>query len=297
MRSLNKMKRIFFLIIFSTANCWARTILLQAPLSSNAQYEDFLNNHQDVQSFVDHLTGSLQKNYSQESQLFKLTDMFTQNISNTIQALKVIQSESALTLLSLRYIRDLSEKSLALGISVRERQEFQRIYCKSALLLKEGPILYSCASQHIALSPLKKRYPQIVKVLIETVPFAVEDKGAISIIEQTPYQWTLLSNAFAPIHFFGTFQQLMNQQFQFEHLINGDCESFSHQDLDLEVMNEGVVFFSETCQKKVKPFDDKKSWVSENKTLLLVAGGLVVTGLIYNYTKGKKYVIDTTSFK
>lgn len=291
------LKQIFFLIIFFTSESWARTILIQAPVSSNLQYKEFLNTHSEVQSFSDFVEARLQKNQNQESQLFKLGDLFNQNISETLRTLKTIQSEGPLTLLSLRYIRDLTEKALAQKNSTAERQELVHLYCKSSLLLNEGPISYSCPSQYISLSLLKKSYPQLVRVSIETVPIDIENKENVLLSQQTTYQWTLLSNSHSPIHFFGTFQQLLNQQFQFEDLINGACEGFSHQNLDLEIINEGSVFFSDTCQKRVKPFDDKKSWASENKTLLIVAGSLIVAGLVYNYTKGKKYVIDMTALK
>lgn len=290
--------KIFSSLILLNLSCWARNILLQAPTSSDIQYREFLDSHRDLQSFSDHSEAQLQKNQHQESQLFKLGDVFNQNIPATLQIFKDVQSESPLTLLSLRYMRDLSEKALSLQKnSLQERQELLYLYCKSSLLLNEGPVLYSCPSQYVSLILLKKRYPQVVRVLIETMPITIENKETLLLSQQTAYHWTLLSNAHFPIKFYGTFQQLLNQQFQFESLINGDCEGFSHQNLDFEIINEGSVFFSSDCQKRVKPFEDKKSWVAENKNILLVAGGLLITGLIYNHAKGKKYVIDTTSLK
>lgn len=290
-------KLVFFLMMFLSLDCGARTVILQSPLSSAIQYNEFLNTHPEMQSFVNYVESRLQKNQIQESQLFKLADVFNQSISETLQTIKTVQNESPLTLISLRYVRDLSEKALAKKLTPQERQELLHLYCRSSLLLHEGPLLYPCSSQYVSLSPLKKRYPQLAKVLVETIPFTVENQETIALSQTTAYQWTLLSNAHGPIRFFGTYEQLLNQQFLFEDMINGNCEGFSHQNLDFELINEGIVFFSEICQKKIKPFEDKKSWVSENKNLLLVAGALIVTGLVYNYTKGKKYVIDTRTLR
>lgn len=284
-------------MVFASCSSWARTILVQAPFSSPSLYNGFLNSHENIVSFSDYIKNKLQKNSSQESQLFKLGDYFSQNVQETIQSVKTIQSESPLTLLSLRYIRDLSEKALLQKNLGNEKIELLHFYCKTSLLLNEGPILYPCNKQFVPLVALKKQYPYITQVLLETVPFGFEEKATVAVSAQTSYQWTLLSNTHAPIHFFGTFQQLLNQQLPAEPLIQGDCEGFTYQDLDFEVVNEGIVFFSDTCQKKVQPFEDKKSWVSENKNLLITAGGLVAAGLLYNYMKGKKIVFGTSSFK
>ncbi|MGZ3775513.1 MAG: hypothetical protein ACXVCY_16455 [Pseudobdellovibrionaceae bacterium] len=289
--------QILFLTVIFNSQCLARTIVIEAPLASDIQYKEYLNAHSEAKSFSSYIENKIQNNHTQESQLFKLGDIFFQNLTETIQALKNIESEAPLTLTSLRYIQDLSEKALLEKTSPQEKQQLLYFYCKSSLLLNEGPVLHPCSNQSATLLLLKKYYPQLRRILIETIPFSTENKETLLIATQTTYHWTLLSNSHAPIHFFGTFQQLLNQQFQFEPLINGSCDEFSHQNLDFEVVNEGVVFFSDICQKRIKPIDEKKSWISENKNFLFIAGGILATGLIYNYAKGKKFIIDTTALK
>ncbi|MGZ3770517.1 MAG: hypothetical protein ACXVCP_10310 [Bdellovibrio sp.] len=292
------LKKLFLLFIFMVCqNSFARPIVIQSISTSESQYNNFLANHENVISYSQHIQYQMQTNPSQESQLFRLSDMFNGNIKETIEAIKKIQSESPLTLTSLRFIRDLSQKALQQKNTPIEQSELITFYCKSSVLLEEGPLVYPCSQKRESLSLLKKYYPYINKVLLETVPVEVDGKNSLPLSAQAPYQWTLLSNTHVPIHFYGTFQQLLNQQLTSETLINGNCEGFTHQNLEMDILNEGMVFFSDTCVTKIKPLEEKKSWLSENRNLLLATGGVLAAALLYNYTKGKKITIDATALK
>lgn len=275
---------------------FAQTILLQAPGSSSEKYAAFLQSHRESVSVTDFTLRKIQNNSVQENQLFQLSDTFSQNVSVALEKIKSIQSEAPLTMISLRYIRDLTEKSLALKPSQQERQELLHLYCKSAALLNEGPSAYPCPSKVVSLKLLKKKYPQLENIFVESFSFPADEKDSITMAPQTPYQWTLLSNVHRPVRFFGTFEQLLNQQLSFENWIDGTCDGFSSKDLDFDLAHRGIVYFSDDCQKKALPLEDKKSWVSENRHWLYAAGIAVAGGLIYAM-KDKRLVINTSAFK
>lgn len=291
------MKSIFIFILFVGSNCWSQTILIQAQESSSTEFTDFLENHKEAYSLIKHYQTQVQQNKVQENQLFKLADSLDDDLARVAQSIKAVENQAPLTLLSLRYIRDLSEKALMKNIEARQRLEFLHAYCKTALLLNEAPIVQSCTTQEVGLGQLNKKFPNHGTLLIESLPFPVSDKNPLTVSRQTAYQWTLLSNTHTPIHFFGTFQQLINQQFQPETIIKGNCETFNADTDDFEVMNRASVFFSSLCQKKIKPIEEKKSWLKENrKTLLYTAGAIIMTGFMVDYMKDKEFTLDDSLF-
>lgn len=287
------MLKVFLIFLFAPVTALAQTVLLQAPGSSPSSYREYLKAHPEMISFVASIQERLQKNPFQEKKLFQLADSFTENVDPTVAQLKEIQSEGPLTLLSLRYMRDLSEKSLALKITAAQRQELMHFYCKSSALLGEGPEIYKCPAQIVMLKHIAKLYPQVEKVFVESRLFDVEETSPLS--PKTAYQWTLVSNTHKPINFFGTFEQLINQRFTFENQIEGSCEAFSTAQLEMDLINRSAVYFSDTCVGRANTLPEKKSWFAENKTWVYTAGAILLGGLAYSM-KDKKLVIDTSAF-
>lgn len=289
------MKIFTFLILFYyPVFSWSQVVLLRAPGASPVEFQTFMRAHKEVISFIDYMQGLLQQNAQQEAQLFHLSDTFAQNTPHDITQLKAIQSQSPLTLLSLRYIRDLAEKSLAFKTSSRERQELLHFYCKSATLLQEAPLLFHCVKYFAVLAPLQNKYPQLERILIESMPFTLSETAPLA--ENTPYNWTLLSNSQAPIHFFGTFQQLLSQQFIFENLAEGDCDKFSTHNFDFNLINRGRIFFSTACPPQALASERGDSWIQKNKPWLYGAGAVALGGLLYAL-KDKTIIFNTSSIK
>lgn len=285
---------VFLLVGLFAVPTFSQTVLLRAPGASPVAFQQFLETHPNAVSFIDHTLSRAQKNTSQEARLFQLGDSAQQDISTTLSELKKIQMEAPLTLISLRYLRDLSEKALEQKVSISTRQELTHIYCKSVSLLNEGPILFNCAAQYTSLQKLFKKYPQVARVQIETLALTAAD--SVSLAPNTPYQWTLLSNAQKPVSFFGTFEQLMNQQFSFENFVEGDCGSHSIRDLDFDLTTRGLVYFNNECQARAQAGTEQEKWYENRKTWIYTAGALVVGGLVYAM-KDKKLMIDASALK
>lgn len=267
----------------------AGVILIRAPQVSPAEFNNYLQQHKGMTSYVDHSLRELQNNQQQEARLFQLGDTLTQGPSASVPQIKEIQSESPLTLLSLRYIRDLTEKNLSMKVSPSERQELLHLYCKSALLLQEGPLLFPCSPVTVMPANLQRIYPNLEKIVIESRAFSVQEM--ISFNNSTPYHWTLLSNAQRPLHFYGTLQQLLNQRLSPEDLVKGGCEEFSTENLDFAVLSNHRIFFSETCVHNPKTSQTENSWISERKPWLYAIAAVTLGGLLYGL-KDKTLVME-----
>lgn len=287
------MRLIFFLIIIAPGLSKAQNVLFQGPGASQVQFQIFLNNHKNYISYVDHIHSRLQNNQVQEESLFQLSEIVIQNPDLVLEELKKIQEKEALTLVSLRFIRDLSDKMLGEKLKPETQKEFQGIYCKSISILNEGPSLHSCRWQNAVLASLQKRYPQIERIEIESFAFSPQETAPLA--ERAPYQWTLLSNSHKALHFYGTFEQLLNQHFNFEEFVSGTCDNYSVGNLDFELQQTGNIFFSKDCVQKAQTPIKENSWMPSKKTILISAGVLGAIGLI-SIAKDKTLVIDTSSF-
>lgn len=281
---------LIYLLTISSLIAKAENILLQAPGTSPKQYQQALETHKGAISNVEFVHRKILKNEAQELRLYQLGDTAEQKTEETLKQLKLIEKEGPLTLTSLRYIRDLSEKVLSMKISSAERLELRYFYCKAGTLLNEGPLLYPCSTQFTSLQALTAKFPQIEKVFIEAFSFNPQEMAPLS--PKTAYQWTLATNTGAPIHFFGTFEQLLNQHFIFEDYISGTCEEYSLNNMDFELTQQGLIFFSSNCLKRASN-SNEKSWVEKNKPWIYTAGALVLGGLIYSM-KDKKLVINSS---
>lgn len=270
---------LLFIIFCIPASGNSETVLIRAPQASPTEFSLFLQQHRDLVSFMDFNLREIQKNPQQESQLFQLGDSLTQDPSASISQIKGIQSQSPLTLLSLRYIRDLTERSLARKVDSSDRQELLQLYCKSAILLQEGPLLFPCSAVTLMPTDLQRMYPQIENVVIESSVFSTRE--SISLNENTPYQWTLLSNAQKPLRFYGTFQQLLNQRFLPENLVEGNCEEYKFGDPGFTALNLHSIFFSQACIHNSNRSKSEKSWISERKPWFYAVAALALGGLVY----------------
>ncbi|WP_373998221.1 hypothetical protein [Bdellovibrio bacteriovorus] len=287
------MKTLFLLTFFIPAIALAQNILVQAPSSSKIDYEHFLAQHPETRSMVHFEQKIAQINPSQESQLFSLSDSFNDRLDFVISSLKEIQKEAPLTLSSLRFVRDLSEKALAKDLSAQDKKELLHAYCKSVTLLNEGPSRFVCREEYVSLEKLAKKFPHHDTLLIESMSFSLNEKSMATLSPQTAYQWTLVSNSQTTIRFYGTYGQLLNQHFVTENWVEGNCENFTHRIEDMNALHRGTVFFNESCAPRLLKDESKKSWVMEKKTWLYVAGAVVLGGIVYSL-KDKDIVVNTS---
>lgn len=279
-----------------SADSFGQNILVQAPGVSEAAFFSFANENSQDLTYSLFIQRGLQRNENQEARLFKLTDLLEKNLTEAIAEMKQLTSEAPLTLLSLRYLKDFAEKALSQRISASERKELVHLYCKSSLLLKEGPAQFDCSAKALSFKSLKKQYPLFELVLIESVPFMLSEHGSFVVAADTAYHWTLLSNSKREIHFFGTFSQLQTQHLQSENLVEGSCDQFATQGWDLNLSTSGVIYFSADCKRRPVSQDHAKHWSRPQKSWWYVAGAIALGGLAYTM-KDKTLVIDASGIK
>ncbi|KHD89144.1 MAG: hypothetical protein OM95_04775 [Bdellovibrio sp. ArHS] len=286
------MKKIFLIAFFLPAISSGQNIVLQSPSANPVEYENSIDRNPDTQSWIHYLEKSLQSNSSQEDRFLKLGDDFPEHTDRVLISLKELQQQAPMTLISLRFARDLSEKALAQNLSPADKKEFQHLYCKGVVLLNEGPARFPCSTEYISLAKLAKKYSFHKVVLIESVPVPLNEKSALELSPQTAYHWTLASNSHTPVRFYGTYNQLMNQHFVSEPAVEGSCGQFSHRLDDFDILHRASVFFDTSCMQRLKQDEIKKSWVTEKKTWLYIAGAMALGGLVYSL-KDKEVTVNT----
>ncbi|UOF00960.1 hypothetical protein [Bdellovibrio reynosensis] len=289
------MNALIFLLLFFPSLAFSQEVLIKSLGSSPLQYQIFLNENKKFISFIDYNHAKLQRNPTQEEALFQLSELFHHEPKLVVEEIKKIQAQGPLTLISLRFIRDLSDKLLNEKIKADLKKDILGIYCKTISILNEGPALHPCVYDTVSASLLHKRFPQIEKIAIEGLVFDFQDNLVLG--SNNPYQWTLLSNSHKAVRFYGTFSQLLNQHFVFESLAEGSCEQHSlPTDLDFEIMETSTVFFAKDCLVKTSLANKKSSSLIAKKSLLYVTGIAVLTGIIYSM-KDKTVVIDAPALK
>lgn len=274
----------------------AETVMIRAPGASALSYESFLRQTPKVISYVDYQQRKLQIQPQQEQQVFSLADSFVNSPELTLLHLKGLQSSSPWTLMSLRFVRDLTEKSLQ-NSGANLRRDLQNLYCKTAVLLNEGSLSTPCSTQFVSLETLKRKFPKAEKVLIETLGFSLSDPANPAIASQMNYHWTFLSNTGKAVSFYGTYEQLFQQSFDFSDSVNGTCDGFTTEFDDLVLQTSGRIYFSEACQKNLLQVEtNSKSWIIEKRTWWIAAGLVIIGGLAYSL-KDKDIAIKAPSLK
>lgn len=291
------MKSIFFLtIIFLSIFAQAEVILVRAPGASPIAYENYLRQTPQAVSYIDYQQRRIQNQPQQEQQIFALGDSFATSPDLTLMHLKGSQAGSPWTLMSLRFARDLSERSLATATRP-QRRELQNLYCKSAVLLNEGPLSENCSTQYISMDILRKKFPKAEKVMIESLGFSLNDPVNPTIASQANYHWTFLSNSGRAVSFFGTYEQLFQQSLAFSDIVNGGCEGFTTDFDDLTLQTAAKIYFSESCQRSpMSPEGNKMAWVKQERTWWVAAGLVVLGGIAYSL-KDKQVSINMPGLK
>jgi hypothetical protein len=292
------MKFWIFAVLFSvSAVAHAESVLVRAPSASPLTFENFIKQNPQAISYVEFQQRRMQNQPDQESQIFSLADSFSTSPELTVLHLKGLMTKSPSTLMSLRFVRDLAEKSSSAG-NAGLRRDLQSLYCKTAVLLNEGALVMNCATQFVSLETLKKKFPKADKVVIESLGFALTDVTSPTISSQSSYHWTFISNSSKPVSFYGTYEQLFQQSFSFQDIVAGSCDGFTSDFEDLSVQTQSRIYFSDSCQKSaaMPEGNSKFAWLKEERTWWIAAGLVVLGGVAYSM-KDKKVVVNPNGLK
>ena len=280
--------------LFTFSAYSANQILIQGSGTSLTEYKDALRANNNLQSYVDYKIQRIQANQGQEEQLFSLGDNLEGSVSESLNKIETLERSTALSATSLNFIRDLTEKLSAQQMSPLEKTRLQNLNCKAALLV-QGSNSANCKNVKVDLGSLRKIFPTMDTLMIESAPYSLNDSAYPEIHSTSLYHWILLSNSSKPIEFFGTYRQFVQQRLTTISFTDGTCGGFNSQVDDFEAASRAVFFFGKECVKKEEPIKERtsfKEWVGNNKSWLIPVGAVLVGGAVYGTLKDKTIVID-----
>ncbi|MGE9745931.1 hypothetical protein [Bdellovibrio bacteriovorus] len=291
------MKTLFAILFLLLAPTAQAQVLIQAPSASPTDFKKYLQENPTTRSYGDVQIEKLQQAPDQEQQLFHLADLSPNEVPQGLDTLTRLNQQSALSTLSLQFLRDLTSKWQSGKPSPQIQSSVRNLHCKFSLLQQEsGPT--PCAVETVSLENLRKLNPWMKALAVESQLIPLEESSRLRIVTEAPYHFTLISDSHASVKFYGTFAQLLQQTNTPQALIEGGCGGFQSQIDDISLSLQARVFFTPSCVQATNQADEEteKSWVQRNKKWLIPTAAILVGGGIYAM-KDKKIIIDKPSFK
>lgn len=286
------MFKAFTLTLLLTAPAFAQeTILIQAPGASPMEFAESAKDKTAI-TWLNLQIQRAKNNPRQEERVLALSEILEKSPKDIVAAVDALQSEGPLTETSLQFLHDLSEKIQARSLAPAQIQYFKDLSCKTAGLTSETGAV-SCSNVRVDMQTLRRQWPLTTVVMIEGKDFSIEDSSP-EIYPRSAYHWTLLSNSQKPVKFYGTYEQLLQQRFATENLVDGTCGGFSSNIDDFELSSRAVIFFSKGCMKALNQPKEQSSfavWFDNNKTWVYPVGAILLGGALIG-ASGKTLVID-----
>lgn len=294
------MKNIFALLSLSFSSiAFAGSIWISGPRVSNQDFEIFVRQQPEARTYAQFLASKIPDGEIPSANL-----EWAQNIleQQTIPAdfehdLKEIEERGMVNksqrAFLVGFLQKLKEKNLN-----GNKSYLQKWICKWSVFPGETNSAEICIVPSQNMSFLKEKWPQANILMLEDQALSLKEDLKISVLEDEVYNWKLLSNSSRMIFFRGTLRDLRNQDFRFEDLVHGSCDSFSHNLDDMELVSNASVYFGDVCAKSLKQPETSQSlhWLEENRSWVIPAGIAVLGALAYQY-KEKKLVIEKPSFR
>jgi len=270
----------------------AAAVLVRAPGASPIEYSQFTNAHPELKTYSRYLAEKTQTNQRQEEELFALGEHIQKQPDETLNKLKRVQADLPLSTTSIQYVFDLAKKGLENTKSSAVKKDFKKLYCKVGTLMT--PPVQDCEIMTVDFKAIQRQWPQTDIVMVESVPFNLNDAVFLEISSENQYHWTLLSDAQKPVHFYGTYQHFLRQQLSAEDLTQGSCTGYSANFDDFVLNSEGMIFFNKNCAKMANAPQGPQNvseWIEKNKTWVYPLGALLIGGAAYAL-KDKTLVIE-----
>lgn len=267
-------------------------ILVRAPGVSPLDYSAFLHAHPEAKSYSLYLAEKAQSNQKQEEELFALGEHLQKQPDETLSKLKRTQADQPLSSTSIQYVFDLSKKGFENTKSTKSKAEFKKLNCKVGVLLT--PPSQDCEIMTVDFKTIQRQWPHTDIVMIESVPFNLNDAVFLEISSENQYHWTLLSDSHKPQHFYGTYRHFLQQQLPTEELTQGGCDGYTTNFDDFVLNSEGMIFFNKNCTKMASAPQGPQNmseWIEKNKTWVYPLGALLLGGAAYAL-KDKTLVIE-----
>jgi|GEM_PF-1697278 hypothetical protein len=281
----------FTLLLISPLATLASGILIQAPGSSPTEYQKLLSSQTHRISYSQSRVENYQTNVGQENRIYAIADEIPFSISRFLQGVRELRSDAPLTSMSWNFLADFLPRVEISTVLPAQRPAFQDLLCQAQLFTGKN-VFSKCNHDTVSLRGLKSLFPQLDTLYVEGRIYTLEDQ--LPLPKTAELHWVLLSNSYKEIHFYGNFEQLRRQEFKFEELVTGNCDSFAMKENSFEIATRGSVFFNESCVLKTSQVGKEKTWLERNQTWVVIVGAALVGAAAYQM-KDKPIVIDTPS--
>lgn len=272
---------IFYFLTFTTIADfgWAQTVLVRSASANESDFNYYLSDSSSVVAHVDYLRKLMTHTSSaQEEALFQLADNLYQTPLEILTDVEIISSRAPLTPTALMFLGDLLRRIEPKARTAREKELLKKHLCKVELLT-QGFSANSCHQIKIETGSIKQSFPFAEILFLESKEIKVYE--SLQIEPETKFNWTLASNAYQSIHFFGTYAEFLNQSFTPQPLVSGSCQSPVIQ-VDLNLLNRTQAFFSKDCVGHAVENQNtlpSEGWFLRNRKWLIPVGLLVAGGV------------------
>ncbi len=194
-----------------------------------------------------------------------------------------------------QYVLDLLAKITETAPALR--QKITSHICQWSDLERPFHFEKDCHSTSQSLQFLRARENDLEFVSLEDLAIDEKDAWSVHLDPRKIYNWRLFFRNASPIFFRGTLDDLKQTPLQKDLLVQGDCESFTHQIADLEVVSRGWIYFSRECQKSLAAPETSsiKKWYERNRSWVIPAG-IILLGAAAYQLKDKKIIITKPAF-
>lgn len=263
-------------------------VLIQAPGSDSASFQTYLASHPHLRSYSQTVATRLSKSVSNDEELFKLTDQNISNFSEFEQKLTVLRQTRALSEMGWSFLGDY----LRIKRNIYEKQDkrsFQNLVCATEFF-SDKEISPFCSWNKISLEKLNPLLLRFSILGLEAKALTLKDELRLPF--EMELRWTLISDSYQEVSFWGRHSELAQRSLVFESLVQGSCSQFTTPLQDFTVLNSSQVFFSEGCVKGLAtPPAPRESWAVRNRYWLIPVS-IMVAGAAAYQLKDKNLVIE-----
>ena len=268
-----------------------RPLILAAGASPLA-YTRFLADHPAMISLTQHLAAI---KFPTDEKIFALGDRLEEPLDSLLAEIENAHRETVQSEESLLFLRDLLDKAGLRNLNAAQRRRWQFLSCFNDNL-RGQELISPCKGRNVSLLEIRKRFPWAEGLMVGARFVRLQTQGMLEVLPDGAYHYQILSNTHQMVSFFGTLESLLQQSLQPEPWIAGTCDEFTTTVSDWNLLEQGAVFFNESCILPLKNPPRKTSaqrWMKENKNWLYAGGAFVLGAVVYGM-RNKKMVIDTS---
>ncbi len=286
-----------FLIQFAVHFQALATPVVLAPGVSPQEFQASLHSNSSLVSILEIFKRRALEPSPQEEKLYTLADQLSLPTPAIIAQIKNVHENSRLSATGVLFIRDLLEKISSRSFSKLEKNEIESLYCMGESLVADKAS--RCSLTGLASSEIKRRFPWADGLIVEYKFFDLNDSQSLKLDKISNYHFQIISLTHKAQDFYGSYEQMLQQNFTPETWVAGTCDEFSSSVDDFTLNQEALAYFSKDCLKAVRnptQTGSTERWVRKNRHWLYAAGAVVLGGLAYSM-KDKTVVVNTSLFK